>query len=239
MWRVYSLFRLPSLPRQPPRPAISPLPRYRSSSHPRVLPPSSVPLFLSLFFSFPSSLPRVSAADAVIVRCSSRCIVVRNNDFIKIHARGHDDTIGRERERVNSRAGRTGRTRASWKTGGTCERFFFLFSSFFLFFLFFFSLRARFFARGSGAFLFFLFPPPAALPPHSPLPSAGTKNRAVCRFGTSRFCRARCLRRRGGSPGEFFLSLFLSRSLARCALIGSRGARGVARAREFSYSRFH
>lgn len=36
---------------------------------------------------FPSSRT-ASAADAVIVRCSSRCIVVRNNDFIKIHARG-------------------------------------------------------------------------------------------------------------------------------------------------------
>jgi len=103
-----------------PRPAISPLPRYRSSSHPRVLSPLPLPLHhlslslspslsLSLFF-FPP-LPRVSAADAVIVRCSSRCIVVRNNDFIKIHARGHDDTIGGERERVNSRAGRTGRRR--------------------------------------------------------------------------------------------------------------------------------
>jgi len=82
------------------------LPSPTPSPPPLSLSPS---LSLSLFF-FPP-LPRVSAADAVIVRCSSRCIVVRNNDFIKIHARGHDDTIGGERERVNSRAGRTGRRR--------------------------------------------------------------------------------------------------------------------------------
>lgn len=32
------------------------------------------------------SPPPRSSVDAVIVRCSSRCIVIRNNDFIKIHA---------------------------------------------------------------------------------------------------------------------------------------------------------
>jgi len=85
MWRVlaYVLFhRHPFLPHVSP---FSPsrmdtsLP-FRSSLPPR---PGS------LFFSSSHSLHlRISAADAVIVRCSSRCIVVRNNDFIKIHARG-------------------------------------------------------------------------------------------------------------------------------------------------------
>lgn len=48
--------------------------------------------FLALFFFLPSRClhlrASISATDAVIVRCSSRCIVVRNNDFIKIHAKG-------------------------------------------------------------------------------------------------------------------------------------------------------
>lgn len=84
----------------------------------------SLPLgCVPLFFAPSRSLHfRVSAADAVIVRCSSRCIVVRNNDFIKIHARENaDDTTGRERKMVKERgrgiARRMG-TRASWKTRG-------------------------------------------------------------------------------------------------------------------------
>lgn len=58
---------------------------------PPVPPPSPpAPVPGSLFFPSSHSLHlRISAADAVIVRCSSRCIVARNNDFIKIHARGH------------------------------------------------------------------------------------------------------------------------------------------------------
>lgn len=78
----------------PPSPASLPLPLVPPFSPSRMdtsLPfRFSSPPFPALFF-FPSSYSfhlRISAADAVIVRCSSRCIVVRNNDFIKIHARG-------------------------------------------------------------------------------------------------------------------------------------------------------
>lgn len=78
IWRVlaYALFRLPShhLPLG-------------------WIPVSLLPCrsWLSFFF-LPSRClhlrASISAADAVIVRCSSRCIVVRNNDFIKIYAKG-------------------------------------------------------------------------------------------------------------------------------------------------------
>lgn len=83
-WRTYVLFR-------PPPPLLPPVRRFCATlfSLARVDTNPSLP-FPALVFFFPPSRNlhlRISAADAVIVRCSSRCIVGRNNDFIKIHAR--------------------------------------------------------------------------------------------------------------------------------------------------------
>lgn len=65
-----------------------------TSPHPSISFTARYPLPPSFFPSLGSPPPspvcttlhlRISV-DAVIVRCSSRCIVIRNNDFIKIHA---------------------------------------------------------------------------------------------------------------------------------------------------------